>query len=83
MTGRYFEVYGGEMRERFMSETSGYSNPDLTVEDVRDHFDQVLDRSDAATVPVEPRFAAAHTSRYNADALARYSRAAQSEAARP
>ena len=43
-TGRLFSVGGGRVAEVFVAECQGYHKADLTLEDVRDHWDTVTDR---------------------------------------
>jgi NAD(P)-dependent dehydrogenase (short-subunit alcohol dehydrogenase family) len=50
LSGKYLEVAGGRVAEKFAGETRGYVNSELTVEDVRDNLDQVLDRDEFAPV---------------------------------
>jgi NAD(P)-dependent dehydrogenase (short-subunit alcohol dehydrogenase family) len=71
VTGKYFEVHAGRVRERFMSQTLGIKKPALTIEDVRDNLADVLDTSTGIPLPVEHRFATG--ARYSEDALTRYS----------
>ena len=51
ITGGYFESSAGTTTFRHFSETAGYSNPELTLEDVRDHFDEIVDLSTSTVVP--------------------------------
>jgi NAD(P)-dependent dehydrogenase (short-subunit alcohol dehydrogenase family) len=44
-SGKYLEVGGGRVAEKFVGETAGYTNPELTIEDLVDNLDAVLDRS--------------------------------------
>jgi NAD(P)-dependent dehydrogenase (short-subunit alcohol dehydrogenase family) len=53
LTGKAFNASGGHVEEDFASNTRGYDNPDLTLEDVRDNLQVVLDRTDAEPVPEE------------------------------
>jgi NAD(P)-dependent dehydrogenase (short-subunit alcohol dehydrogenase family) len=71
VSGRYWEVHGGRVRDRFMSQTRGLTNTALTVEDVRDNLASVLDASTAIPLPIEDRIAM--DSRFSEEALARYS----------
>ena len=45
------QASAGHVDEYFASTTRGYSNPNLTLEDVRDHLSTILDRTDAAPEP--------------------------------
>jgi NAD(P)-dependent dehydrogenase (short-subunit alcohol dehydrogenase family) len=51
VTGEAFSVAGGQVSRFFVGRTAGYFNPALTVEDVRDHLDEIEDR-DGYTVPI-------------------------------
>ncbi|MFN8040713.1 MAG: SDR family oxidoreductase [Acidimicrobiales bacterium] len=51
VTGETFSVAGGQVSRFFVGRTAGYFNPDLTVEDVRDHLDEIEDR-DGYSVPI-------------------------------
>lgn len=51
VTGEVFSVAGGQVSRFFIGRTRGYYNPDLTVEDVRDHLTEIEDR-DGYTVPI-------------------------------
>jgi NAD(P)-dependent dehydrogenase (short-subunit alcohol dehydrogenase family) len=44
-TGRVFSVGGGRVAEIFLAETQGYTKPDLTPEDVRDHWSTITDQA--------------------------------------
>jgi NAD(P)-dependent dehydrogenase (short-subunit alcohol dehydrogenase family) len=44
VTGEVYSAAGGRIARFFIGLTDGYYNPKLTVEDVRDHFEQI--RSD-------------------------------------
>jgi NAD(P)-dependent dehydrogenase (short-subunit alcohol dehydrogenase family) len=44
-TGRVFSVGGGRVAEIFLGETQGYTKPDLTPEDVRDHWSTITDQA--------------------------------------
>jgi NAD(P)-dependent dehydrogenase (short-subunit alcohol dehydrogenase family) len=50
VTGEIYSAGGGRVARFFIGLTEGYANPSLTLEDVRDHFDQVRDET-AYTVP--------------------------------
>jgi NAD(P)-dependent dehydrogenase (short-subunit alcohol dehydrogenase family) len=41
VTGEVYSAAGGRIARMFIALTPGYYNPKLTVEDVRDHFDQI------------------------------------------
>jgi NAD(P)-dependent dehydrogenase (short-subunit alcohol dehydrogenase family) len=43
-SGKYLEVGGGRVAEKFVGETVGHANPELTVEDLVDNLDRVVDR---------------------------------------
>jgi len=43
VTGEIYSAAGGRMARFFIGLTEGYYNPDLTLEDVRDHFEQIRD----------------------------------------
>ena len=45
VTGEVYSAGGGVVSRFFVGLTQGYVNPDLTVEDVRDHFDQIRDET--------------------------------------
>ena len=53
VTGEIYTVGGGRVARFFIGMTTGYYNPKLTLEDVRDHFDEIRDESDY-TVPANP-----------------------------
>jgi NAD(P)-dependent dehydrogenase (short-subunit alcohol dehydrogenase family) len=53
VTGEVFSVGGGRVARFFIGMTPGYYKPDLTVEDVRDHFDEIREES-GYTVPGSP-----------------------------
>jgi NAD(P)-dependent dehydrogenase (short-subunit alcohol dehydrogenase family) len=46
VTGEIYSVGGGRVARFFIGMTRGYYNPELTVEDVRDHFEQIRDETD-------------------------------------
>ncbi|MBO0732167.1 MAG: SDR family oxidoreductase [Acidimicrobiaceae bacterium] len=50
VTGEVFTVGGGRVGRFFVGMTTGYYNPDLSLEDVRDHWDQIRDET-GYTVP--------------------------------
>jgi NAD(P)-dependent dehydrogenase (short-subunit alcohol dehydrogenase family) len=41
--GRAYQARGGRVARIIVAENPGYFNPDLTVEDVRDHFEEIED----------------------------------------
>ncbi len=41
VTGEIYSAAGGRIARFFIGLTEGYFNPDLSVEDVRDHFDEI------------------------------------------
>ena len=45
VTGEIYSAAGGRIARMFIGLTEGYYNPELTVEDVRDHFDGIRDES--------------------------------------
>jgi NAD(P)-dependent dehydrogenase (short-subunit alcohol dehydrogenase family) len=45
VTGEVYSAGGGVVARFFVGLTQGYVNPELTVEDVRDHFDEIRDES--------------------------------------
>jgi hypothetical protein len=53
VTGEIYSVGGGRVARFFIGMTTGYYNPELTVEDVRDHFARIRDES-GYTVPSGP-----------------------------
>jgi NAD(P)-dependent dehydrogenase (short-subunit alcohol dehydrogenase family) len=55
VSAKYFETAGGRVWQRYLSETQGYTNPELTPEDVRDHLDEIMDREGAQALadPIE------------------------------
>jgi NAD(P)-dependent dehydrogenase (short-subunit alcohol dehydrogenase family) len=57
LTGGLFDAAGGRVVARLFGTTPGYTNPDLTMEDVRDHLDEILDVS-GLTIVTDPRDAA-------------------------
>jgi len=50
VTGETYSVAGGQVSRFFVGRTPGYFNPKLTVEDVRDNFDQIRNE-EGYTVP--------------------------------
>jgi NAD(P)-dependent dehydrogenase (short-subunit alcohol dehydrogenase family) len=53
VTGEVYSVGGGRVARFFIGMTTGYFKRDLTVEDVRDHLDQIRSE-DGYTVPEKP-----------------------------
>ena len=53
VTGEIYTVGGGRVARFFIGMTHGYYNPKLTLEDVRDHFDEIRDEK-GYTVPANP-----------------------------
>jgi NAD(P)-dependent dehydrogenase (short-subunit alcohol dehydrogenase family) len=53
VTGEVYTVAAGRVARFFIGMTSGYYNPKLTLEDVRDHFTQIRDEA-GYTVPTGP-----------------------------
>ncbi|MFM2183518.1 MAG: hypothetical protein RJB61_1812 [Actinomycetota bacterium] len=45
VSGQTFSVGGGRVAHVFIAETQGYYNAELSLEDVRDHWDQITDRT--------------------------------------
>jgi len=45
VTGEIYSAAGGRIARLFIGLTEGYYNPKLTLEDVRDHFDEIRDES--------------------------------------
>jgi NAD(P)-dependent dehydrogenase (short-subunit alcohol dehydrogenase family) len=50
VTGEVYSAAGGRIARFFIGLTPGYYNPELTLEDVRDHFDDIR-REEGYTVP--------------------------------
>jgi NAD(P)-dependent dehydrogenase (short-subunit alcohol dehydrogenase family) len=50
VTGEIYSAAGGRIARFFIGLTAGYYNPELTLEDVRDHFDEIRDE-DGYIVP--------------------------------
>jgi NAD(P)-dependent dehydrogenase (short-subunit alcohol dehydrogenase family) len=55
VSAKYFEAAGGRVWQRYLVETKGYTNPELTIEDVRDHLGEIMDRDGAEALadPIE------------------------------
>jgi len=45
VTGEIYSAAGGRIARFFFGLTHGYYNPELTLEDVRDHFDEIRDET--------------------------------------
>jgi NAD(P)-dependent dehydrogenase (short-subunit alcohol dehydrogenase family) len=45
VSGQLFSVGGGRVAHVFIAETQGYYHPELSMEDVRDHWGQITDQS--------------------------------------
>jgi NAD(P)-dependent dehydrogenase (short-subunit alcohol dehydrogenase family) len=45
VTGEVYSAGGGVVARLFIGLTQGYVNPELTVEDIRDHFDEIRDET--------------------------------------
>jgi len=54
VTGGLFDVGGGNVSARLFGATTGHRNPALTIEDVRDNLDAVLDAS-TFSITTDPR----------------------------
>jgi NAD(P)-dependent dehydrogenase (short-subunit alcohol dehydrogenase family) len=53
LTGEVFSVGGGQVSRYFLGRTAGFCKADLSIEDVRDHLDEIRDES-GYTVPSSP-----------------------------
>jgi NAD(P)-dependent dehydrogenase (short-subunit alcohol dehydrogenase family) len=53
VTGEIYTVGGGQVSQFFIGRTQGYYNPNLAMEDVADHLEQIRDRT-GYTVPANP-----------------------------
>jgi hypothetical protein len=53
VTGEIYSAAGGRVARFFIGMTEGYYNPALTLEDVRDQFDNIRDET-GYTVPAGP-----------------------------
>ncbi len=53
VTGEIYSAAGGRIARFFIGLTEGYFNPDLSAEDVRDHFDEIRD-PEGYTIPTGP-----------------------------
>jgi NAD(P)-dependent dehydrogenase (short-subunit alcohol dehydrogenase family) len=56
VTGGNFDSSGGMVDARLFGVTPGYSNPELTIEDVRDHLQEIVDKDTIRFVahPLDP-----------------------------
>jgi hypothetical protein len=57
VSGKYLESRAGRVSEVFLGETVGYTNAALTIEDVRDNFAQIVERTNFT--PIADRFSPA------------------------
>ena len=53
VTGEIYSAAAGRIARFFIGLTPGYYNPELTVEDVRDHFEEIRDEKGYST-PTNP-----------------------------
>jgi NAD(P)-dependent dehydrogenase (short-subunit alcohol dehydrogenase family) len=53
VSGEAFSAGGGHVSRYFLGRTAGFGKADLSIEDVRDHLDEILDES-GYTVPADP-----------------------------
>lgn len=53
VSGEVFTAGGGQASRFFLGRTSGFHKPDLSIEDVSEHFAQICDESEY-TVPADP-----------------------------
>jgi NAD(P)-dependent dehydrogenase (short-subunit alcohol dehydrogenase family) len=51
VSGTYLESGGGQTSAKRVATTGGYSDPDLTLEKVRDNFDQIVDPANHSLDP--------------------------------
>ena len=58
LTGGLFDSSGGTIQARVFGTTPGFSSRGLTIEDVRDHLDELLD-IDHLVIATDPRDAEA------------------------
>jgi NAD(P)-dependent dehydrogenase (short-subunit alcohol dehydrogenase family) len=47
-SGKYIEAVAGRVTERFFGETQGYYNAEITLEDLAENWERVVDRTDPA-----------------------------------
>lgn len=52
-SGEMYPVGAGHVARFFVGRTDGYFNPALSIEDVRDHFEEIRDET-GYTVPRDP-----------------------------
>jgi NAD(P)-dependent dehydrogenase (short-subunit alcohol dehydrogenase family) len=59
VSGKYFESIGGRTTARSWVESKGYTDPELTLESLRDNFDEVLDFSEPTPIadPLDGEYA--------------------------
>ena len=57
LTGGLFDSAAGTVATRLFGTTAGYTNPDLTLEDVRDHLAEIID-ADQLIIATDPHEAA-------------------------
>jgi hypothetical protein len=50
VTGEIYSAAGGRIARFFIGLTEGYFNPELSLEDVRDHFEEIRD-TEGYTIP--------------------------------
>ncbi|MBB3606539.1 NAD(P)-dependent dehydrogenase (short-subunit alcohol dehydrogenase family) [Mycolicibacterium sp. BK556] len=53
VSGEIYTVGGGQVSQFFIGRTAGYFNPRLSIEDVRNHLDQIRDPA-GHTIPADP-----------------------------
>jgi NAD(P)-dependent dehydrogenase (short-subunit alcohol dehydrogenase family) len=53
VSGEIYTVGGGQVSQFFIGRTAGYYSPRLSIEDVRDHLDQIRDPA-GHTIPADP-----------------------------
>ena len=58
LTGGLFDASGGEVVARLFGTTPGYRNAKLSIEDIRDNLDSILD-AEHLSIATDPRDAAA------------------------
>jgi len=51
VTGRLIESMGGKMNEVYYGRTQGWTDREVTLESLRDHFSAVIDRDGAEAIP--------------------------------
>ena len=67
VTGESLVVGGGQVARLALTETIGYSNPDLTPEGVRDNFDRVMDFTQSKLVSIHLPDSASSHRQYQSD----------------